>query len=48
LRYVMPGETPYMVELPSDGEAETGEQPDQNKTKDESWYELLWNAVSGE
>jgi cell division protein FtsB len=48
LRYVMPGETPYMVELPGDQDGETGEEPDQNKPKDESWYELLWNAVSEE
>jgi cell division protein FtsB len=48
LRYVMPGETPYMVELPDGGAAETGEEPDQGKAKDESWYQLLWNAVSEE
>ena len=48
LRYVMPGETPYMVELPSDQGEETGEQPAKGKAKDESWYQLLWNAVSEE
>jgi cell division protein FtsB len=48
LRYVMPGETPYMVELPSDKGEETGEQPAKGKAKDESWYQLLWNAVSEE
>jgi cell division protein FtsB len=47
LRYVMPGETPYMVELPGDQGGET-EEPDKDKVKDESWYQLLWNAVSGE
>jgi cell division protein FtsB len=45
LRYVMPGETPYMVELPGDRGGET-EEPQDNKVKDESWYQLLWNAVS--
>jgi cell division protein FtsB len=48
LRYVMPGETPYMVELPDDQGAETGGKPEQGKVKDESWYQLLWNAVSEE
>jgi cell division protein FtsB len=47
LRYVMPGETPYMVELPGDRGGET-EEPEQDKVKNESWYQLLWNAVSGE
>jgi cell division protein FtsB len=47
LRYVMPGETPYMVELPGDRGGESDE-PQQDKVKDESWYQLLWNAVSGE
>lgn len=48
LRYVMPGETPYMVELPGDAEAEAGGEPEKGKAKGESWYQLLWNAVSGE
>ena len=48
LRYVMPGETPYMVELPDDGGGEAGDEPAKGKAKDESWYQLLWNAVSGE
>lgn len=48
LRYVMPGETPYMVELPGDQGEETGEPPAKGKAKDESWYQLLWNAVSEE
>jgi len=46
LRYVMPGETPYMVELPGDGTSESGDEPAKGKAKDESWYQLLWNAVS--
>jgi hypothetical protein len=47
LRYVMPGETPYIVELP-DGQAGGGKEPDRNKVDEASWYQLLWNAVSGE
>jgi cell division protein FtsB len=48
LRYVMPGETPYMVELPSDQASGPGDEPAKKDAKDESWYQLLWNAVSGE
>lgn len=48
LRYVMPGETPYMVELPSDKGGQPGTEPEQERVKDESWYQLLWNAVSEE
>jgi cell division protein FtsB len=48
LRYVMPGETPYMVELPSESDSGSGDKPAKGKAKDESWYQLLWNAVSGE
>jgi len=47
LRYVMPGETPYIVELPETEDSET-QEPDKNKVRDASWYQLLWNAVSGE
>lgn len=48
LRYVMPGETPYMVELPDEESETAGEAPAKGKAKDESWYQLLWNAVSEE
>ena len=47
LRYVMPGETPYIVELP-ESDTESAEKPDKAKVKEESWYQLLWNAVSEE
>ncbi|MFC4854035.1 FtsB family cell division protein [Actinophytocola glycyrrhizae] len=47
LRYVMPGETPYIVELP-EGNTGGDEEPERGKVKDESWYQLLWNAVSEE
>ena len=48
LRYVMPGETPYMVELPGDSASGGGDAPDEDKAKGESWYQLLWNAVAAE
>ena len=48
LRYVMPGETPYMVELPGDRGGAPGGEPAQKGVQDESWYQLLWNAVSDE
>jgi cell division protein FtsB len=52
LRYVMPGETPYMVELPDEVASKNGGKPakggGKGGGKDESWYQLLWNAVSGE
>ncbi|GGS14364.1 MULTISPECIES: FtsB family cell division protein [Actinokineospora] len=43
LRFVMPGETPYMVELPSEG------QPDQERTPlpDQAWYQELWESMAG-
>lgn len=47
LRYVMPGETPYIVELP-DNARDGIEEPEQGKVREESWYQLLWNAVSEE
>lgn len=47
LRYVMPGETPYMVELPGDTKDEKN-QTEQRAVAEESWYLTLWNAVSEE
>ncbi|GAA4421564.1 septum formation initiator family protein [Actinokineospora soli] len=43
LRFVMPGETPYMVELPGDSEPEapTKSLPDQ------AWYQNLWEQMAG-
>jgi cell division protein FtsB len=48
LRYVMPGETPYMVELPGDAQGQGGDDEEQRRVLDDSWYLTLWNAVSGE
>ncbi len=47
LRYVMPGETPYMVELPGDEQGDAGDEKKQRQMLDDSWYLELWNAVSG-
>ncbi|MCT2583047.1 FtsB family cell division protein [Actinophytocola gossypii] len=47
LRYVMPGETPYMVELPGDDQREGDGEEEQKRVLEESWYVTLWNAVSG-
>lgn len=47
LRYVMPGETPYMVQLPEDKAA--SERPEENQGSARSggaWYEQLWNGVT--
>ena len=47
LRYVMPGETPYIVELPGDHDTGGPGQPAQQAPQQQSWYETLWNAVTG-
>jgi cell division protein FtsB len=47
LRYVMPGETPYVVELPGDHDTNGQGQPAQQSPRQQSWYETLWNAVTG-
>lgn len=43
LRFVMPGETPYMVELPGDS------APDEQKAPvpDQAWYQNLWEQMAG-
>ncbi len=47
LRFVMPGETPFMVQLPED--EQRAQQPDggQQPTPKGTWYERLWDSVSG-
>src|SRR5690606_6142387 len=47
LRYVMPGETPYIVQLP--GDAPTGEEHTSGgRTEiDAAWFEKLWAGRSG-
>jgi cell division protein FtsB len=47
LRYVMPGETPYVVELPGDHDTSGQGRSTQQPPQQQSWYETLWNAVTG-
>lgn len=48
LHFVMPGETPYEVQLPagapSPGQTGTGQHPGAPAT---SWYQTLWNSIVG-
>ncbi|WP_167166824.1 FtsB family cell division protein [Saccharomonospora amisosensis] len=44
LGYVMPGETPYMVQLPEDDRGERPQQDEAAPPRD-SWYQNLWNSV---
>jgi cell division protein FtsB len=48
LRYVMPGETPYLVQLPEDtpqGQQQKAQQP--AGPGDAAWYEQLWSTLGG-
>ena len=47
LRYVKPGETPYIVQLPEDKATDNGGQPGQQTAPDGPWYDKLWQQVSG-
>ena len=48
LHYVMPGETPYEVQLPggapSPGQTGVGQHPNGRAA---SWYQALWNSIVG-
>ncbi|MGH3862535.1 FtsB family cell division protein [Actinokineospora sp.] len=47
LRYVMPGETPYMVELPAEaGGPGAGRRPT-HPISQQAWYQALWDSVHG-
>jgi cell division protein FtsB len=46
LGYVMPGETPYSVQLPGAVPLSGGTQPDQQKQNSQSWYQNLWSTIS--
>ncbi|MEU6645668.1 septum formation initiator family protein [Saccharomonospora sp. NPDC046836] len=47
LRYVMPGETPYMVQLPEDkAAAEQPAQGERAQSAGDTWYDMLWESVS--
>ncbi|PWV73276.1 Cell division protein FtsB [Prauserella marina] len=46
LRYVMPGETPYMVQLPEDKEQEQRPEDGDQAAPQGAWYERLWDSVN--
>lgn len=46
LRYVKPGETPYIVQLPEDKAPDAAPPPGRQPAAGSSWYENLWNQVS--
>ncbi|HEU5469973.1 MAG TPA: septum formation initiator family protein [Actinophytocola sp.] len=46
LRYVRPGETPYVVELPGDHDERPAGTPPP-APQEQPWYETLWEAVAG-
>src|SRR5882724_9622080 len=47
LRYVMPGETPYMVQLPGDSGNQSSQQPAQAPGPEQPWFQNLWDSVVG-
>ncbi|WP_084144705.1 FtsB family cell division protein [Amycolatopsis jejuensis] len=47
LRYVKPGEAPYMVQLPEDKPGAAAAQPGPQEVPQGSWYDNLWAQVSG-
>ena len=47
LRYVKPGETPFIVQLPEDKAPDAAPPAGQQQVAGSSWYENLWNQVSG-
>ncbi|WP_187346842.1 septum formation initiator family protein [Saccharomonospora sp. CUA-673] len=47
LRYVTPGETPYIVQLPGDrGDESRPLRGDEQPHSDAAWYENLWDGVT--
>ncbi|MEU4666806.1 septum formation initiator family protein [Amycolatopsis sp. NPDC023774] len=47
LRYVKPGETPYIVQLPEDQPSAPPPAANPAAVSQGSWYEKLWDSVSG-
>ncbi|MCE7008663.1 septum formation initiator family protein [Kibdelosporangium philippinense] len=45
LRYVMPGETPYMVQLPGDAGVQPGQQPATPSGPQQPWFQSLWDSI---
>lgn len=46
LRYVMPGETPYIVQLPEDSAAAKESAQKSRERASGAWYEQLWSNVA--
>ena len=47
LRYVKPGETPYVVQLPGDSAPQAGGEHLKAQPPAGAWYEDLWGSVNG-
>jgi len=46
LGYVMPGETPYMVQLPQQTARGKDDASDSSEQQQAPWYETLWHNVN--
>jgi cell division protein FtsB len=47
LGMVMPGETPYTVQLPGDGQQGGQRGPSQQQAANGPWFEHLWDSITG-
>ena len=47
LGMVMPGETPYTVQLPGDGQQGGQHGSPQQQAANQAWFEQLWNSITG-
>ena len=47
LGMVMPGETPYTVQLPGDGQQGDQHGSPQQQASNRPWFEQLWNSITG-
>ncbi|MFC0433655.1 septum formation initiator family protein [Kutzneria buriramensis] len=47
LGMVMPGETPYTVQLPGDGQQGDQHGSPQQQAADKPWFEQLWTSITG-
>lgn len=45
LRYVMPGETPYMIQFPGEKSGEQRKAGQSGATSAATWYEYLWDSI---
>ncbi|WP_232237617.1 MULTISPECIES: FtsB family cell division protein [Actinoalloteichus] len=48
LRYVRPGETPYIVQLPAEQREQAADSADQQpEQQDAPWFARLWRSITG-